>query len=190
MVGHGGGAVVFLGLGLSSFAAAQRKELEVLSGGTAEVRVVLRRESIDMTIESEPAGAMVVLDGKPLGASPIKARVEPGRFHEVRVERPGMHPAVRPIPADQVPVRLKVRLFPVVAETGWLVVDSDAPAAVLLDGVDTGETTPTAEIPTAPGAHRITLQALDGARSKAFGVRVGEGETVHRMVPLLQPETE
>jgi hypothetical protein len=61
----------------------------------APVQVVL-------AIESEPSGAVVTLDGRSLGKTPLDARVEPdGREHTVTFELVGFRPEARQVLVDR-----------------------------------------------------------------------------------------
>jgi tetratricopeptide (TPR) repeat protein len=86
------------------FAADQAEVLErarrqLLSGNPKPVQ-----------IESEPAGASVVVDGKVLGAAPLTLQLYPGR-HFVRLELPGHAGWSRVLSDELPPPRLKGTLF-------------------------------------------------------------------------------
>ncbi len=56
-------------------------------------------------------------------------------------------------------------------------IESDLLARVIVDGVDTGLTTPVARLPLPPGRHVVTLERLDGGGKKDFELVVEEGRT-------------
>jgi serine/threonine-protein kinase len=59
--------------------------------GTAPppLRFALEPVTMRLTVESEPPGATVRVDGKPIGVSPIEAAMVPPGTHEVRLEKKG-----------------------------------------------------------------------------------------------------
>jgi hypothetical protein len=118
-----------------------------------------------------PDGAVVSVDGRPLGSGDQRAELAPGS-HRVRVEQDGRAPFVRDV--QIVPghtVRLEARTE---VEAPRLVVDADVPGAqVFLDRKFVGQT-PVTLRDVAPGTHRLNLSA-EGYEGHAEDVEVSAG---------------
>ncbi|GAC1601431.1 MAG: hypothetical protein NVS4B10_13430 [Myxococcales bacterium] len=68
------------------------------------------------------------------------------------------------------------------ATLGFLSLGSRPPAKVIIDGVDTGRTTPLFSFPLKPGGHRVRL--LAGGRARDLQVQIDAGRTVSEIVDL------
>ncbi len=135
-----------------------------------------------VVVRSRPSGALVTIDGRFVGNTPVTAReLGPGSYR-VQVARPGYVPQVVPvtISADE-PVRtLTVSLEPGVgteaagAASGAIAVDSRPRGArVLVDGRFVG-LAPLRVSQVRPGSHDVTLE-LVGYRSATSRVQVPAG---------------
>jgi len=70
------------------------------------------------------------------------------------------------------------------AETGYLDIASDPPGAkVLIDGTDTGKTTPQPKLALPAGHHKLTLVRADGT-SRSIGFKVEAGQTTKLTIHL------
>lgn len=91
-----------------------------------------------LTVRSEPAGAEVLLDDRPVGRTPFRARVSPGG-HRVGVAAAGFETAWERVPAEATAEHLlDVRLRPVTAAV--LFESEPAGAALTLNGETKGVT--------------------------------------------------
>jgi TonB family protein len=92
-----------------------------ITAGTAPppLRFVLEPVTVRLSVDSEPTGATVRVDGKTIGVAPIAgATVQPGR-HEVRVEKRGFAPNIQRIDgAAGETVEVKARLTRLSAAQG------------------------------------------------------------------------
>ena len=116
-----------------------------------------------LTIEAIPAGAQLTVDGRPLGATPLAdVPVEAGR-RELRFTHPRHQPleVIVEVSGRSERQRVDAELVPNWGEVRYV---TEPPGArILIDGEDTGLTTPaSAEI--LAGEHEVTL-ALDGHQS-------------------------
>jgi hypothetical protein len=153
----------------------------------AVVNVVLPPASHPVEVHSAPEGAAVYLDGKlAVGETPTVIDVTDEEFHEVRVEKNGFETATRALTPDDHDAVLRISLLPERQPRGTLMVDSNGVASVLIDGVDTGYTTPTLGIHVPVGMH--TVEVRDNAQGRATAkVKVEQGQTVRLLLTPVKP---
>jgi hypothetical protein len=70
------------------------------------------------------------------------------------------------------------------AERGYLDIVSDPPAKIVIDGADTGKTTPQHRLELPVGHHKLTLVTLDGKHQRSIGFSVDRGQTTQLSVHL------
>ena len=117
-----------------------------------------------LSIQTTPAGAMILVDGEPLGRAPLDTDVEPGR-RQLRVQAPGYEPYEEVLivtAGEQQPI--DIALIPAAAPLGldadawygnpWLWVGVGA-AALLVGGVVAAATAEEEPIPDPPFVLRI-----------------------------------
>jgi len=161
--------------------AAVERRVVVRPGEREVVNVVLPPASHTVAVHSVPEGATVYLDGRLVaGETPTTVEVSDDDFHELRVERAGFETAVKPITPDDREAQLTVSLQPERRPRGVLYVDSNTAAAVWLDGVDSGYTTPTLGLHVAAGTHVVEVR--DGSRRAATRINVKQGQTVRLLL--------
>jgi serine/threonine-protein kinase len=136
-----------------------------------------------VSIATDPPGAVVLVDGNVAGNSPLVVPRLPAGPHMVRVERPGFKPDERTVQVPKtgaLPVSLQ---FALKAVPGTLTLDSDPrPAVVRIDGADVG-TTPLRELSLDPGSHEARLER-QGFEPWSETLSVGPGDTINRVVLL------
>jgi hypothetical protein len=69
-------------------------------------------------------------------------------------------------------------------ERGYLDIASDPPAKIVIDGADTGKTTPQHRLELPVGHHKLTLVTLDGKHQRSIGFAVERGQTTQLSVHL------
>jgi serine/threonine protein kinase len=132
-----------------------------------------------LTVRSQPAGAMVTVDGQILGATPLVATDIALGTHDVVVARPGHVPrservvllAGAPRRTLNVALESGVEIPPALGTVD--VVSSPRGARVLVDGRFVGRT-PLRAPELAPGVRRVTLE-LDGYVTMTTPVAVSRG---------------
>lgn len=133
-----------------------------------------------LTVQSEPAGLAIKIDGTPRGTTPLKLSLPAGQ-HQLEIDN-GDQPRVMPIAitaGGQVSQYIETQASPA---TGKLQVTSQpAGASVLIDGAPKG-TAPVLVSDLAVGRHRVELQA-DGATVKQE-VTIEPGGTSSLVVPM------
>ncbi len=133
-----------------------------------------------LTIESQPSGLAVKIDGTPRGATPLKMALSPGQ-HQMEIDT-GTQPRVIPITitaGSQVSQYIEAQAAPA---TGKLQVTSEpAGATVLVDGERKG-TAPVLVADLAIGRHQVELRA-DGATVQQE-VTIEPGGTSSLVVPV------
>jgi len=138
-----------------------------------------------LTIESQPAGLAVRIDGTSRGVTPLKTALSPGQ-HQVEIET-GAQPRVIPITitaGGQVSQYIEA---PAAPATGRLQVTTQPPGAtVLVDGEQKG-TSPVLVADLAIGRHRVELRA-DGATVQQE-VTIEPGGTSSLVVPVSSPQS-
>ena len=145
-------------------------------------------------MRSQPSGALVTIDGRHFGETPVVARgLAPGTY-AVRVARPGHVPRTERVTIRAAaPVRtLDVTLAPGLESTpttsatttrGAIDVDSRPRGArVIVDGRFVG-LAPLRLADVGPGDHQVTLE-LGGYRSATGRVRVDAGRTAELTTTL------
>jgi|SRR5271166_1127675 len=63
------------------------------------------------------------------------------------------------------------------AQTGFLDIESDPPAAITIDDGDTGKFTPQPHLELPVGHHKVTLKTKDGNHKRTLGFNIQAGET-------------
>jgi hypothetical protein len=69
-------------------------------------------------------------------------------------------------------------------ERGYLDIASDPQAKIVIDGADTGKTTPQHRLELPVGHHKLTLVTLDGKHQRSIGFAVERGQTTQLSVHL------
>jgi serine/threonine-protein kinase len=162
--------------------AGREADIAVAAGQLATLEIALERPRYTLHVESVPAGASVTVDGKPVGETPIDVQLTEQEFHQLSFRHDGYRNREMFLPPDAHETRLKAQLFPVLLHAGSIIVNSDAAGRVRIDGVDTGEWTPTGEIQLVPGRHVIELVDNENIRRQRT-VNIVEGELLTLDVP-------
>jgi hypothetical protein len=145
------------------------------------VNVALPAASHRVEVRSVPEGATVYLDGRlVVGVTPTSADVSEDDFHELRVEKGGYETVTRGLAPDDKETVLNVPLAAERVARGTLFVDSNRAAAVWVDGVDTGYTTPTLGMHLRPGEHRIEVH--EGNAQATMVVNLVQGQTLRLLL--------
>ncbi len=162
------------------------KTVELGAATALTLEIALERPRYTMRLESEPAGASVRVDGTDRGVTPVDVEVTEAEFHELELHRDGFRAKTVFVTPEIKQERLRVALEPVLLEAGSLVVDSDHPGRVYIDGRDTGEWTPTGDIQLAPGSYKIEL--VDGVgQRRTVTAKIVQGDVTLLNVPAPAP---
>jgi len=144
-----------------------------------------------LVIRSEPDGALVTIDGRLEGATPVTVTDLPFGEYAVQIARPGYLPHTETLslsssaPARTLSVQLDAGAEAVPVTTGSLVFDSRPQGAdIRLDGRLVG-TTPFRLASVAVGEHTVRLE-LAGYRSVSTQVTVAPGRQA-RVAVTLEP---
>jgi hypothetical protein len=147
-----------------------------------------------LLVRSEPAGALVLVDGQWRGETPATIRDLPLGAHTVRVARSGYAPVTQQVdltiaaPARNLTVALRAALSPVAPRYGSVLAESrPAGARVTIDGRLVG-TTPLRLPEVAAGGHVVRLE-LAGYQSVVLRVTVTGGQEA-RAAASLQPGSD
>jgi hypothetical protein len=147
----------------------------------AVVNVALPPPSRRIEVRSVPEGASVYLDGRlVMGVTPTTVEVTGDDFHELRVEKSGYESAARALTPEDKATELSLPLSPEHLPRATLFVDANTAAAVWVDGIDTGYTTPTLGIRIAPGDHQIEVR--EGSSSASATVHLTQGQTTRLLL--------
>jgi serine/threonine protein kinase len=136
-------------------------------------------------ITTIPAGARVVVDGRPdqaFSTPQLIPSLSEG-VHTLTITKDGYAPATRPV---QITAGAKSNLtVQLDLPSGFLTVLSNPSTAfILIDGVNTGHVTPS-QVPVSAGSHTLTLRKMGYLEtSDAFTVKSGEQQS--RNVTLLE----
>jgi serine/threonine-protein kinase len=149
------------------------------AGERTAIEGVLPPRSHQIPVTTVPAGAIVYLDGDRVpGETPLTLSIADDDIHELRFEKAGSEPEKMGLPPEQT-APLVVTLVPEKEPRGYVSVDSNDAAEVVIDGKATSYMTPTLGIAVKAGQHTIALEDGTGATSPAVTVTVGIGETKH-----------
>ena len=162
----GAGALGVIGLGVVGVLLLRPGPAEQVPEPTPAPTTVAPEPPVALTegvlhVESEPAGAVVSVDGEPRGTTPLEVTGLGAGAHEVRVERDGYEPHVESVtiaadaPRAELKLALKrVRKAPV---KGFADIQSTpAGAVVTIDGTAAG-LSPLAGVQLRPGDHRVEI---------------------------------
>ena len=148
-----------------------------------------------LLVESAPAGALVFVDGRRVGQTPVRVpNLAMGR-HDIRVARSGFVPVTEEVslsPSDpsrtvQVSLRRGGQTVTAAALEGSIEVDSRPRGAhVVVDGRAVGQT-PVKVPAMSPGDHRVLIE-LVGHRRVTSVVKVVAGEQTRLAVSLEQTD--
>jgi formylglycine-generating enzyme required for sulfatase activity len=137
-----------------------------------------------LSIESEPAGASVIIDGEAAGKTPLRDLPLAEGEHQLRLEE-ARHLAVEQtllITGRSVQQQLQLQMAPAWAE---VTLDSVPPGAdILLDGEPAGQTPATIEI--LQGKHQLMLQ-LQAYSDWEQALQITASEAIDLGVVTLQP---
>jgi hypothetical protein len=163
--------------------------IALTSGGTLAARKYLMPAEVVATtgtlaVQTNPAGASVVIDGKQRGVTPLSIALEPGR-HVLELVTEG---DVRSVPITMTPggqVSQFIELPHTPSALGELQIRTEpAGAQVSVDGRPLGKSPLTAEGLT-PGQHTVVLENELGAVTQK--VTIDAGTTASLVVPLTAP---
>jgi len=165
------------------------EEFEFKAGDRPEPK--LKARISDVTLKSEPTGATVTMDDKPIeGTTPVKVSWNEGESHRLTLQRgdnlrfnhdyavgeiPGEAPLVLRIPEDVSP------LDPTAAAN--LKLSGGFPVRIRVDGKDMGELTPSRMITVAPGTHKVDLSNASVFYRDSRSITASPGQTVPIAVP-------
>jgi hypothetical protein len=145
----------------------------------------LRLDEVSATVNTSPTGAQLRLDGAPLGRTPWRGVLPPGR-RQFDFELEGHHPTSRLVNARRGgKVYLNVSLMP--KGLGGLLTLRTTPegANILIDDEFVGQS-PLVSFPTAVGTHQLKVM-LPGYVSEVRPLNMSEGRVEELMI-YLTPE--
>ena len=152
----------------------------VLGDGERQaIAAVVAPASHFVEIQTKPADATLYVDGRLIiQRTPVRVQFFDDEFYELRLEKPGYEPVETRITPDQKdPVQL-YKLEPEHEPRGSVIVDSNVTARVLVDGGDTGYSTPSRAILLPVGAHTVQIRTSTGGESGVQHITLTPGETV------------
>jgi hypothetical protein len=145
----------------------------------ALLELVLPPSSRRLEVRSIPSGASVYLDGNlVIGETPCEVTVTDDDFHQLRVEKVGFEPIKRALTPETSDPILTLTLKPETIPRGMLIVYTEGVYDLLLDGKESGWTTPTDPLLIDEGSHTVALRDAAGKRSPPTPVRIVRGQTV------------
>lgn len=187
---------------------AERFDLTIAPGAVEERAVTLGDQTGSIVVSSTPAGATVLLGGQEVGRTPTVLQRLTFATHHLVFRLEGYREATQDVtltreaPTSQASASLEAVPGGVrppdrppnpggteSGELGTLIISTTPIARVLVDGVDTGRTTPIVPnnpLRLRPGTHRVTFrlptgQTFDfsanvraGEQSRLVGIRLGE----------------
>ena len=180
--GTGGGAP-----GMKKIAAVVAVAAVVGLGGFFGMRaynsskVAATPEMGTLSVQTNPPGAAVFVDGEPHGNTPARVSLKPGS-HILELRGRGV-PRVIPVTITTGTEASQYLELPEVQSTGNVQVNSDPPGArVTVDGADKGPA-PVSVTGLTPGEHDVVVQG-DGGPPVKQKVKVEVGVTASILVPV------
>jgi hypothetical protein len=135
-----------------------------------------------LVVESQPASAEVVIDGRVRGMTPLKLSLPPGP-HSMELRLPGGQAKLVPITIQKGAQQSHYVQMEAAVSVGQLLIRSEpAGARVIVDGQPRGVTPVTVPALT-PGQHEVVLESELGRVTEA--VQVAAGTTATLVVPLV-----
>jgi serine/threonine protein kinase len=135
-----------------------------------------------LVVESQPAGAEVVIDGRVRGVTPLNLSLPPGP-HSMELRAAGGQAKLVPITIQRDTQQSHYVQLDTAAAVGHLVIRSEpAGARVVVDGVARGVTPATVGNLT-PGQHEVVLESDLGRVTET--VQIAGGATATLVVPLV-----
>jgi len=152
-------------------------------GETASVHAELKEKSCSLSVNSNPAGAKILLDGQDTGRKTPASLdgLKPGKTYKVRLVIDGYGLFEDSVVAD--PSRTVSVNGTLVQQFGALTVDSQPWAVVVVDGEEKG-TTPIAGLKLAVGEHSLALGNPKLKLGKRMKVRIEPNKTTRIVVDL------
>jgi hypothetical protein len=142
-----------------------------------------------LDVQSEPAGAMVIVDGTERGSAPLIVEVDPGVLHRVELKKDKYEPYLTEVSAA---AARKVSVKPKLAGTpGSIQVNTIPPGATAYLDEDKTLTTPGTFDGVLPGAHTVSFDELfvnrryySSPEAVTVNVNPGDQSTLsHELVP-------
>jgi predicted Ser/Thr protein kinase len=157
--------------------AAVDRVVTIAPGSSTALVINMPPPQRNVLVRSIPSGAMVYLDGHPIGPAPATVVANEDDFHELRLEKLGFARLIRAITPDDREAELDLSMELDPEAHSELAVDSSAEAEIWIDGVFTGLETPAMGLRVTPGRHTIQLRDSTGASSKLATIDIKPGET-------------
>lgn len=159
-------------------------EITIGPDSSQQVQVILQPLPGLLSVDSEPEGAQLLVDGEPRGRTPVeKLSLEPGE-HRLQLQAPRYLPLERVV--DVTGRRLQQQLQIAMAPAWGDVTISSSPegATILIDDAPAGKTPGTVEV--LKGEHTLTLQLAGFAPwTTALAVEAGRAQELEPV--LLTP---
>ncbi len=153
---------------------------------TAADRHVVLSENLQsgatLRIESQPAGARVVVDGLAAGRTPVTVPAIAGR-HVVQLRKTGFRTKTVAVPAERPEQAVVSLTLDADSKQGQLIVQSTLPAELELDGAPWG-TTSTTERPCGVGRHQLRVHAPTLGLDRTVTIDVPERGVARYFIPL------
>jgi hypothetical protein len=135
-----------------------------------------------LVVESQPAGAEVVIDGRVRGMTPLNLSLPPGP-HSMELRLPGGQARLVPVTIQKGAQQSHYVQLEAALSAGQLLIRSEpAGARVIVDGEARG-VTPVTVASLAPGQHEVVLESDLGRVTET--VQVAAGATATLVVPLV-----
>ena len=160
-------------------------QVEVTPGGRASVGATLSLTHGRLQVGSTPPGAEVLLDGTPVGRTPLDLKdIDRATEHALRLSLPGHRPHEETLVFEGESLEVHASL-PAARDrpaperrpsSGYLSLNAIPWARIFIDGRDTGKTTPAQRLGVSAGRHSVRLYApsIDASRTRAVTVRAGQ----------------
>ncbi len=181
-----------------AWTARKAKKTAVAVKPPAPRQVAVAEQGARLRIVTDPPGADITVDGRPVGKSPVITDfLNPGPFHPVVASLDGYVPSRRAARLDQSGItELRLSLLQQEAESsvaavpigvGYLTAATKPAARVTIDGRETGRWTPVPPanpIALPAGAHTIVFETAEGKKlEEQLQVEAGKTSRLIRSFP-------
>ncbi len=152
----------------------------------------LKAKISNLTLRSDPPGATVTMDEKPLGVTPVPVSWNQGTKHSLSLQKGdlicNLDYLVGDPPPDEAPLKLRnpseiAPLDPNAPAT--LKLSGGFPVRIRIDDKDAGELTSSSKITLAPGIHKLDLSNASVFYRDSRTIPVKGGQIVEIKVPLI-----
>ena len=155
------------------------EDVAVVIGGQTKVHAILKEAFVNLSINSEPSGAKVIVDGEDTGATPISnIKVQAGKPARIELSHPETEKLLQEVVFDKSAESEVIKSFKLPYKSSYFTLSSNPiEAQVFVDGASIGNT-PVKKTICEPGVHKLEIQK-DGFKLHTQELNCVGGQTTN-----------